>query len=156
MPGHPILDPAEHDAWDAFIAMRRQLDRVLEARMRSDGDLSAAEFQVLSALTSAEDRSLRIGEVAAELGWERSRVSHLARRMEARGLAERVDCDDDARGTWLVATAEGRRALLRTVRGHTELLREVVFEPLGPAGLAQLEAVSRRISDAVAESAARP
>ena len=149
MTGHPILDDAERDAWDAYVAMRKALDRVLAAGMRDDGDLSEAEFQALSALHAAQDRSLRTGELAAELCWERSRVSHLVRRMTERGLVERGDCVEDARGTWIALTNPGRRALLRTVRGHTELLREVVFEPLGPDGLARLEEVSRTIAAAV-------
>ncbi|QJW35440.1 MarR family winged helix-turn-helix transcriptional regulator [Cellulosimicrobium protaetiae] len=156
MAGHPILDDAEHDAWDAFVTMRKALDRVLAAGMRDDGDLSEAEFQALAALHAATDRALRTGELAAELCWERSRVSHLTRRMADRGLVERTERADDARGTWIVLTNPGRRALLRTVRGHTELLREVVFEPLGPEGLARLEAVSRTIAQAVERSGRAP
>ncbi|MBD5785004.1 winged helix-turn-helix transcriptional regulator [Cellulosimicrobium terreum] len=149
MTGHPILGDAERDAWDAYVAMRRSLDRVLEAGMRADGDLSPAEFEVLSTLHAAQDRALRTGELAAQLCWERSRVSHLVRRMSERGLVERGECADDARGTWIALTNPGRRALLRTVRGHTELLRDVVFDPLGPDGLARLESVSRTIAEAV-------
>lgn len=156
MPGHPILDDAEREAWGAYVAMRKALDRVLAAGMRDDGDLSKAEFQALSALHSAEDRALRTGELAAELCWERSRVSHLTRRMTERGLVERTDCTDDARGTWIVLTNPGRRALLRTVRGHTELLRELVFDPLGADGLARLEEVSRTITEAVERSGRAP
>ena len=156
MAGHPILDDVERDAWGAYVAMRRALDRVLAAGMRDDGDLSEAEFQALSALHAATDRALRTGELAAELCWERSRVSHLTRRMADRGLVERTECADDARGTWIVLTNPGRRALLRTVRGHTELLREVVFEPLGPEGLARLAAVSRTITEAVERSGRAP
>lgn len=152
MTGHPILDGAERDAWEAYVAMRRALDRALAVAMRDDGDLSEAEFQALSALHAAQDRTLRTGELAAELCWERSRVSHLVRRMAERGLVERGECVDDARGTWIALTNPGRRALLRAVRGHTELLRDVVFEPLGPDGLARLEEVSRTIADAVERS----
>jgi len=156
MTGHPILDDAERDAWGAYIRMRKALDRVLAAGMRDDGDLSEAEFEALSALHAAHDRTLRTGELAAELCWERSRVSHLVRRMTERGLVERGDCVEDARGTWIALTNPGRRALLRTVRGHTELLREVVFDPLGPDGLTHLEDVSRTISDAIQRSGRSP
>ena len=152
MTGHPVLDDAERDAWDAYLAMRRTLDRALEAAMRTAGDLSPAEFQVLSVLHASEDRALRTGELATALGWERSRVSHLTRRMTERGHLERTDCPDDARGTWIVLTNPGRRALLRAVRGHTELLREVLFEPLGTDGLAQLEDLAHRVVDAVERS----
>ncbi|WP_454042552.1 MarR family winged helix-turn-helix transcriptional regulator [Cellulosimicrobium sp. Marseille-Q8652] len=155
MTGHPILDDAERDAWDAYLTMRRALDRVLEAAMRTEGDVSPPEFQVLSVLHAADDRALRTGELAAALDWERSRVSHLSRRMAERGLLERTECVDDGRGTWIVLTNPGRRALLRAVRGHTELLREVLFEPLGPDGLARLEDVAHRVVDAV-ERSGRP
>ncbi|MTG88087.1 MarR family transcriptional regulator [Cellulosimicrobium sp. BIT-GX5] len=152
MTGHPILDDAERAAWDAYVAMRTALDRALAAGLRDDADLSEAEFEALLALHSARDRTLRTGELAAALCWERSRVSHLVRRMGERGLVERGECVDDARGTWIGLTNPGRRALLRAVRGHTALLRELVFEPLGPDGLARLESVSRTIQGAVERS----
>ncbi|MFI2703109.1 MarR family winged helix-turn-helix transcriptional regulator [Cellulosimicrobium composti] len=152
MTGHPILDDAERAAWDAYVAMRTALDRALAAGLRDDADLSEAEFEALLALHSARDRTLRTGELAAALCWERSRVSHLVRRMGERGLVERGECVDDARGTWIGLTNPGRRALLRAVRGHTALLRELVFEPLGPDGLARLESVSRTIQESVERS----
>ncbi|MEK8227113.1 helix-turn-helix domain-containing protein [Oerskovia sp. M15] len=65
--------------------MQSQLDGIIEAGLRTDGDLSPAEFSVLGALHAEPDRALRIGELATAMGWERSRVSHLAKRMGERG-----------------------------------------------------------------------
>ena len=42
--------------------------------------------------------------------WERSRLSHQVRRMEARGLVDRVGCKDDRRGAWVGITDAGRAA----------------------------------------------
>ena len=43
--------------------------------------------------------------------WEKSRLSHHLARMERRGLIERQDCEDDARGAFVALTPEGRRAI---------------------------------------------
>jgi DNA-binding MarR family transcriptional regulator len=68
--------------------------------------------------------------LAAQIGWERSRVSHHVRRMSARGL---VTCDlsaTDRRVTEVTLTAHGRQAQEEAARGHVDLVRRLFFEGL--------------------------
>jgi DNA-binding MarR family transcriptional regulator len=71
---------------------------------------------------------LRISQLASLLDWERSRLSHHFKRMEARGLVERQECPEDARGAFVVLTAAGRDAIERAAPGHARTVRELVFD----------------------------
>ena len=58
------------------------------------------------------------------MGWERSRLSHHAKRMEGRGLVRRQECCDDGRGAFVTLTPAGREAIetaapLIQAREHT-------------------------------------
>ena len=52
--------------------------------------------------------------------------------MEQRGLVKRQECGDDARGVWVVLTAEGSRAVLAATRDRNEAVREYFFDVLTP------------------------
>lgn len=87
--------------------------------------LSMADYTVLSNLVESEDRRWRITGLAEYMQWSQSRLSHQILRMEARGLIRREEADDDARGTVVVLTRNGLRAIaeaspehLRGVRSH--------------------------------------
>jgi DNA-binding MarR family transcriptional regulator len=139
----------EWQSWRAFVRMRRELDRALGERLQADGGISAADYSVLLALWEAPERRLRATRLGDLINWEKSRVSHQLTRMESRGLIERMDCDDDARGKWVVLTAEGRRAVLSTVRDHTAALREYFFDLLSPEELGTLTSLSDRVVGAI-------
>jgi DNA-binding MarR family transcriptional regulator len=132
-------------AWDAFHAMRRQLDRALDQSLQEGVSLSAAEYETLIALGRTPDRRLRVTELARAMGWEKSRVSHLIGRMEKRGLIARRSCATDARGAWVVATFDGRRAALRAMRGHNRALQDCVFEVLSDEETAELGRLSSKM-----------
>jgi DNA-binding MarR family transcriptional regulator len=77
---------------------------------------------------------MQITVLAAQIGWERSRVSHHVRRMSARSL---VTCDlsaADRRVTEVTLTGWGRQALEEAAPGHVDLVRRLFFGGL-PAGL---------------------
>jgi DNA-binding MarR family transcriptional regulator len=75
---------------------------------------------------------MRVLELAEALQWEKSRLSHHLARMERRGLIERQDCPDDARGAFVALTDEGRRAIERAAPAHVETVRTLVFDGLEP------------------------
>jgi DNA-binding MarR family transcriptional regulator len=139
------ISPAEWDSWRAFVTMRNSLDRELEKGLHESGDISAPDYQVLIALFEAPDKIMRSRELSERIGWERSRVSHQVTRMEKRGLVERTECDTDARGTWIGLTADGRRAVLSTMRGHSANIRRLFFDVLTPEEIATLRTVSERV-----------
>ncbi|HET9660004.1 MAG TPA: MarR family winged helix-turn-helix transcriptional regulator, partial [Thermomicrobiales bacterium] len=81
--------------------------------------LSEADAAVLIALLDTPEAQLHTFELRCGLAWEKSRLSHQLRRMEARGLIERSVCPDDARSLliWLTAEGNARALAAREVLG---------------------------------------
>ena len=86
----PWLSATELRAWRAFMAVQMRMNYEMNRQLQSDSDLSLADYHVLNALTDAPGGRLQVSDVAALIGWERSRVSHQLRRLCERGLAQRV------------------------------------------------------------------
>ena len=58
--------------------------------LQSESDLSNADFEVLVHLSESPGDCVRVYELAEQLEWERSRLSHHLTRMERRGLVRRA------------------------------------------------------------------
>lgn len=117
-------------AWNSFSTLRRTLDRALESRLQSEAGISAPDFEVLTTLRSAPSSLLRSRDLAAVMGWEKSRLAHQLRRMEARGLIERRECESDHRGTWVGLTDEGLAAITAALPDREAALRSIFFDVL--------------------------
>jgi DNA-binding MarR family transcriptional regulator len=145
----PAVSGPEWGAWRDFLAMRRQLDRALEQQLQRDAGLSASDYSVLLTLFESPDRRLRGRDLGELLAWEKSRVSHQVSRMEARGLVDRQECPEDARGTWVGITPDGRRTLLRAMRDHGATLRKYFFDVVRPEELELLQSLSKRVLETI-------
>jgi len=104
---------------------------------------------VLTALSVADGGRMPITVLAAQIGWERSRVSHHVRRMSARGLVTCGLSAADRRVTEVALTGRGRQAQEDAAPGHVDLVRRLFFGGLperlvGPLGEA-LESVYANI-----------
>jgi DNA-binding MarR family transcriptional regulator len=77
---------------------------------------------------------MSITVLAAQIGWERSRVSHHVRRMSARGLVTCGLSAADRRVTEVTLTARGWQAQQEAAPGHVDLVRRLFFGGL-PEGL---------------------
>lgn len=143
----PAVSETEWSVWRAFTTMHRSLEGSVETRLHG-ASVSGPDFEVLSALL--EHSAVRSGELAADLGWEKSRLSHQLRRMEARGLIERRECATDMRGTWVVLTPAGRETVDAALPERISVLREVFFDVLDADELESLRAVSTKVLDAMA------
>src|SRR5690554_2039572 len=139
----------EWQVWRSFYAMRRQLDRALENQLQADAGISSADYEILLALFESPHRRLRSRDLAELIGWEKSRISHQVTRMEARGLVERTECEDDLRGTWVGITADGRRAALGAMREHASTIRSIFFDALSADELAALDSASDKVLTAI-------
>jgi DNA-binding MarR family transcriptional regulator len=122
------LDERQQRAWRGYLAMQARLQAQLNRQLQADSGLSLADFDVLVALTDRPDVAVRVLELAEALQWEKSRLSHHLARMERRGLIERQDCPDDARGAFVVLSEAGREAIERAAPAHVETVRSLVFD----------------------------
>ena len=106
--------------------------------MLQDSSLSPADYQVLLALREADGRRRRSSELAATIGWERSRLSHHLGRMERRGLIRRDDCATDSRGAEVSLTADGAEAFRRATAPHMRAIKQHFADALTPEQFAAL------------------
>ena len=143
------LSDSEVEVWRTFYSMRRTLDRALDLQLQRDSQVSASEYEILLAINLAPGRQLRVKDIAGAIGWEKSRVSHLVARMEKRGLLSRTECELDARGSWIILTADGRRAILGATRGHVAAIRRYFFDVLGDDEAERLKSLSARVVQAI-------
>jgi DNA-binding MarR family transcriptional regulator len=142
------IDESEWVLWREFGVMHNELMRELDRRLQRDSGISQGDYAVMLTLFNAPDRRLRPGALGEEIGWEKSRLSHQLTRMVSRGLVERAECDTDGRGTFVVLTRAGRRALLGSMRDHALAIRTLFLDLLEPDE-------KRAIADASARVLAR-
>ncbi|WP_104091415.1 MarR family winged helix-turn-helix transcriptional regulator [Arthrobacter sp. GMC3] len=124
------------------------MPRVIDRQLNQDAGMSGGEYAVLAAVSEAPPEGVRSGDLARILEWEKSRVSHLLRRMEAKGVIGRCAASADGRGQEITLTPEGWDAVRRTAPGHVTMVRETIFDPLTPAELEQLRSSLQKIRGA--------
>jgi DNA-binding MarR family transcriptional regulator len=139
------LDGDQQRAWRGYVRMEGRLNARLNRELQDDSDLSLADFAVLVALTDVPQERLRAAELARELDWEKSRLSHHVGRMERRGLVRREDCEDDGRGQFVVLTPDGRAAIERAAPGHAAAVLDLLFAEMTPQELAALTRITERV-----------
>ena len=145
------LDEREARAWRGYERMRGQLSARLERNLLRDAGLSGADYAVLVNLSEAPDGRLRAGELGRAMNWEKSRLSHQVTRMAGRGLVRREQCPSDARGSFVVLTCDGMRAIREAAPDHVEDVRRYMIDALTPGQLDTLYAITRTVVARLAE-----
>ncbi|MET7397406.1 MarR family transcriptional regulator [Dactylosporangium sp. NPDC005572] len=129
--------------WRALMDTTNDLRRVLGARLLRETGLSPADYQVLLALSEADQRRLRSSELADAVDWERSRLSHHLARMERRELIRRDECATDSRGAEVVLTEEGARRFRAATAPHLRAVREQFADALSAQQIDALAGILR-------------
>lgn len=150
------LDEREQSAWRAYLGMNTQLTARLHRQLLADSGLSGADFDVLVQLTDRREARARVLELAEALQWEKSRLSHHLARMQRRGLVTREECPDDARGTLVVLTEDGRRAIERAAPSHVNTVRELLFDQLTPEQVDTLRVIAEQVLARLVDVPERP
>jgi DNA-binding MarR family transcriptional regulator len=139
------LTPGELDAWLPLGGLLLRLPAALDTQMQRDSGLSHFEYLVLASLSEAPERTRRMSALAALANGSLSRLSHVVKRLEARGWVERRPCPGDGRYTNAVLTEAGWDKVVASAPGHVEAVRTLILDALTPGELEQLGAMARRI-----------
>jgi DNA-binding MarR family transcriptional regulator len=142
------LTAAELDFYLSVIKLTTWLPWAIDQQLRRDSDLSLVEYQVMAMLSTRPDRTLRMSALAQLTNTSLSRLSHLVKRLEARGWARREPDPVDGRFTGAILTEEGFRVLDEAAPAHVAHVRSIVIDVLSAeqqrrVGLAADRIVSR-------------
>jgi DNA-binding MarR family transcriptional regulator len=148
------LDERQRLMWKAYRDLYQELSTVLEDQLLRDSGLSGSEYAVLVELSHSPDGVLRARELGSELGWDRSRLSHLVGRMEKRRLVVREECEEDARGSMVRLTDAGRATVDGVAPEHSEAIRRYFFNALSKDELETFATVVDRLRDNLAHQGA--
>jgi DNA-binding MarR family transcriptional regulator len=139
------LSDAEREAWVPFAAVLELLPSALDSQLVHDEQLTHFEYFLLAMLSEAEDRTLRMSELASRTNSTLPRLSKVVNRLESEGLVERVPCPTDRRATNAVMTEAGWAKIVRSAPGHVENVRSLVFDQLTGEQVEQLAAISHAL-----------
>ena len=137
------------ETWRSFLVAHAQIRRMLERELQAEQSLGLGEYEVLLMLARAENRQLRMNELADRLVLSRSGVTRLVDRLEAEALVERASCATDRRGSWATLTDAGHARLRRAAPTH---LRGVGEHFLDRIPQPELEALQRTLDRVLTES----
>jgi DNA-binding MarR family transcriptional regulator len=112
------------------------------------------EYQVLARLSQSPEQTMRMSSLADLANASLSRLSHLVKRLEERGLVRREPDPADGRFTNAVLTEKGFRALAEAAPGHVAHVRSLVIDVLSPEQLRRLGRDANRITSRIDTSEA--
>ena len=116
LPDARQLDERELRAWRGMLRAHAALTKALDADLDAAHGLPLSSYEVLMYLNDADDRRMRMRDLAASVILSRSGLTRLADRLEREGLIRRESCSSDARGAFAVLTPAGARDARR--RAH--------------------------------------
>lgn len=129
--------------------MQARLNAALSSQLAAESGLSYADYVVLVVLTDKPQGTARVLELARYLGWERSRVSHHVARMVERGLVRKERSTADRRGSFVVVTEAGRRAIEAAAPGYVAAVRRFFVDPLTDEQLDAIADAADRVVSAI-------
>lgn len=139
------LTAEEQRAWRAYLESTKVLFDALDRQLQREADMPHAYFEVLVRLSEAEQRSLRMSELADLTLSSRSRLSHAVARLEERGWVVRTKHATDGRGQIASLTDAGFAVLEAAAPGHVETVRRCMIDGLSAEQLEQLAAIAETI-----------
>lgn len=146
------LDPAEKNAWTAFISIALLTPGRLEQPLQAQHGLTLFEYLALSQISEAPERRLRMSELAHLANGSLSRLSNVVKRFERRGLVERFPDPADGRFTLVRLLDAGMATVVAAAPTHVAAVRSVVLDRLSTADQRDLA----RIATAILAGAPEP
>jgi DNA-binding MarR family transcriptional regulator len=147
------LSQDEEAAWRALAKVIVTLPWALECQLQRDAGLSFLEYYVLARLSEEPDHTLRMSILAELTHASLSRLSHLAKRLEVRGLVRREPDPTDGRFTHAILTEAGYAKLVASAPAHVATVRALVMDAFSTDELQQFHSALRRLLSRIAAAA---
>lgn len=140
------LSDSEQASWRAILRGTRLLEYALDDALHDQG-LQLSEYEIISMLSESPSHRLRMSELAAMVVQSRSRLTHTAKRLEAKGWVTREQCVGDKRGVELVLTPGGLKAVQQIAKVHVQSVRDNLVDIMTPQQFAAIGAAMAIVRD---------
>ncbi|GAB3988476.1 MarR family winged helix-turn-helix transcriptional regulator [Nocardioides marmoraquaticus] len=144
------LDDDERDAWITLLKVATWLPQRLDGQLQRDAGVSLAEWQVLSWLSMAPERTARLSLLGSRASVSLSHLSRVVSRLERAGWVQRRPDPDDGRATLAVLTSAGWDKVFATAPGHVAEARRVVVDRLSREQVVQLREIGAALEGGLA------
>ncbi len=138
--GPAWLNVEERAMWLGITGVLLRLPAALDAQLQQDAQLSYFEYLLLAMLSEQPSRTLQMSELASITHASLSRLSHVVRRLEQRGLVTRSADEHDRRCTNTSLTDEGMALVEMVAPRHVAAVRRLVIDAIGPANQSEFAA----------------
>jgi DNA-binding MarR family transcriptional regulator len=139
------LTAQERQAWLALLSTMTLLPGALDGPLQRRAKLSLFDYNVLAMLSEAGNRTLAMSELASRTSASLSRLSHVVKRLEGRGLVTRTAQGVDGRVTTAAITEDGMQLIRELSRQHVADVRSLVFDQLNAEDTADLARIGRKL-----------
>ena len=147
------LTAAEVNSWLSVVRLMTWLPWSIDQQLQRDSNLAMVEYQVLAMLSESPERTMRMSSLAEVTNASLSRLSHLVKRLEGRGLVRREPDPADGRFTNAILTQKCFQTLAEAAPGHVAHVRSLVIDVLSPEQLRRLGLAADRIMSRIDTSA---
>ncbi|MEH3156407.1 MAG: MarR family transcriptional regulator [Gordonia paraffinivorans] len=127
----PCADDRLAAAWQQLSVRYHRVSCEIDRTLQAAHGLTGSEFEVLELLAAADDHSLRMSELAAQVHLSQSALSRLVAGLEKDGLAQRSMCAADRRSVFTGLTDTGLARYEAAKPAHRAVLRATAVDSDG-------------------------
>lgn len=135
-------------AWRRFLRAHCAIVRELDGELRANHGLTINDFDVMIQLRNAEDKRLRMSDLAEHVVLTRSGITRLIDGLVRLGYVERVNCPTDARVSYARLTDAGSQAMETARCSHHRGVIEAFVARFSDEELNQFSELLSRLPDA--------
>ena len=143
------LTPAQERLWRAIARMMVTLPRAIDEDLTAKAGISLTSYIVLSQLSEAPDRQLRMSDLADRAALSPSRITRVVHGLEDSGYVRRSVSPLDARASLATLTDSGATRLRQAWPSHLESVRALAMNHVRRDQIAQLTEIVERIIAAI-------
>ncbi|MEU6418640.1 MarR family winged helix-turn-helix transcriptional regulator [Streptomyces spiralis] len=142
----PWLDDEQQALWQALLTVVIALPATLDRQLQRDAGISNFEYGVLARLSTADEATMRLSDLARVCDSTQPRLSKVMDRFEIRDWVTRRPDPGDGRYTLATLTDAGRQKLVESAPEHVAQVKRLVFDPLSAAQRRHLTTALTRIA----------
>ena len=141
-----LLTESQMRAWRAFLGASTLVSARLNHELDEAAAISMYEYEILVRLFESEAGRVRMSQLADQVSYSRSRLTHTVGRLERAGYVLRSSCPNDRRGVYAHLTQAGYEFLAQTAPIHLDGVRRHLIDRFTASELATLTELLEKIT----------